>query len=150
MFSDVVWYRGQSFPVIYRATRGLGLVKRLRCSSVFKQKYSFKGVGISGKFDQYFPVTTYEQPPTDFRKTCYPHVHCEPDTHTLLSLKFYRSFVNAVWEMGKRRRVPGSKNGWEPLVIKSNPLLIEECNFQLSRAVIRVKSFPCFPDFLQP
>ena len=63
MFSDVMWYSGQSYPAIYRATRGLGLVKRLRCSYVFKQKYSFKGVGISGKFDQYFPVT-------DLRKTC--------------------------------------------------------------------------------
>ena len=43
MSSDVMWYSGQSYLVIYRATRGLGLVKRLRCSSVFKQKYSFKG-----------------------------------------------------------------------------------------------------------
>ena len=58
MSSDVMWYSGQSYLVIYRATRGLGLVKRLRCSSVFRQKYSFKGVGISGKFEQYFPVTT--------------------------------------------------------------------------------------------
>ena len=43
MFPDVMWYSGQSYPVIYQATRGLGLVKRLRCSSVFKQRYSFKG-----------------------------------------------------------------------------------------------------------
>ena len=92
MSSDVMWYSGQSYPVIYRATRGLGLVKRLRCSYVFKQKYSFKGVGISGKFDQYFPVT-------DLRKTCCSHDHCEPDHWplTLFSLKFYRSFVSAVW-----------------------------------------------------
>ena len=89
MSSDVMWYIGQSYLVIYR---GLELVKRLLCSSVFKQKYSFKGVGISGKFDQYFPVTTDEQPPTDFKKTRYPHGHCEPDhwplTHTVLPLKF--------------------------------------------------------------
>ena len=92
MSSDVMWYSGQSYPVIYRATRSLGLVKRLRCSYVFKQKYSFKGVGISGKFDQYFPVT-------DLRKTCCSHDHCEPDHWplTLFSLKFYRSFVSAVW-----------------------------------------------------
>ena len=92
MSSDVMWYSGQSYPAIYRATRGLGLVKRLRCSYVFKQKYSFKGVGISGKFDQYFPVT-------DLRKTCCSHDHCEPDHWPLilLSLKFYRSFVNAEW-----------------------------------------------------
>ena len=38
-----MWYSGQSYPVISQATRGLGLVKRLRCSSVFKQRYSFKG-----------------------------------------------------------------------------------------------------------
>ena len=62
MSSDVMWYSGQSYPVIYRATRGLGLVKRLRCSYVFKQKYSFKGVGTSRKFDQYFLITTDEQP----------------------------------------------------------------------------------------
>ena len=43
MSSDVMRYSAQSYLVIYRATRGLGLVKRLRCSSVFKQKYSFKG-----------------------------------------------------------------------------------------------------------
>ena len=43
MFPDVMWYSGQSYPVISQATRGLGLVKRLRCSSVFKQRYSFKG-----------------------------------------------------------------------------------------------------------
>ena len=43
MSSDVMWYSGQSYPVIYRATRGSGLVKRLRCSNFFKQKYSFKG-----------------------------------------------------------------------------------------------------------
>ena len=79
MSSDVMWYSGQSYPVIYQATRGLGLVKRLRCGFVLKQKYSFKGVEISGKFDQYFPVTTYEQPPTDLKKTCYWHDHCEPD-----------------------------------------------------------------------
>ena len=79
MSPDVMRYSAQSYLVIYRATRGLGLVKRLRCSSVFKQKYSFKGVGISGKFDQYFPVTTDEQPPTDFRKTRHPHGHSEPD-----------------------------------------------------------------------
>ena len=76
MSSDVMTYSGQSYPVIYRAARGLGLVKRLRCNSVFKQKYSFKGVGISGKFEQYFPVTTDEQLPADFRKTCYLHGHC--------------------------------------------------------------------------
>ena len=76
MSSDVMWYSGLSFLVIYRATRGLGLVKRLRYSSFFKQKYSFKGVGIIGKFDQYFPLTTDEQPPADFRKTCYLHGHC--------------------------------------------------------------------------
>ena len=92
MSSDVMWYSGQSYPVIYRATRGLGLVKRLRCSYVFKQKYSFKGVGISGKFDQYFPVT-------DLRKTCCSHDHCEPDHWPLtsFSLKSYLSFVSAVW-----------------------------------------------------
>ena len=76
MSPDVMRYSGQSYLVIYRATRGLGLVKRLRCSSVFKQKYSFKGVGISGKFDQYFPVTTDEQLLADFRKICYLHGHC--------------------------------------------------------------------------
>ena len=76
MSSDVMTYSGQSYLVIYRAARGLGLVKRLRCSSVFKQKYSFKGVGISGKFEQYFPVTTDERLPADFRKTCYLHGHC--------------------------------------------------------------------------
>ena len=76
MSSDVMTYSGQSYRVIYRAARGLGLVKRLRCNSVFKQKYSFKGVGISGKFEQYFPVTTDEQLPADFRKTCYLHGHC--------------------------------------------------------------------------
>ena len=27
---------------------------------------------MSGKFDQCFPVTTDEQPPADFRKTCHP------------------------------------------------------------------------------
>ena len=92
MSSDVMWYSGQSYPAIYRATRGLGLVKRLRCSYVFKQKYSFKGVGISGKFDQYFPVT-------DLRKTCCSHDHREPDHWplTMLSLKFCRSFVNVEW-----------------------------------------------------
>ena len=31
---DVMWYSGQSYPVIFRATRGLGLVKRLRFSFV--------------------------------------------------------------------------------------------------------------------
>ena len=89
MSSDVMWYIGQSYLVI---SRGLELVKRLRCRSVFNQNNSFKGVGISGKFDQYFPVTTDEQPPADFKKTRYPHGHCEPDhwplTHTLLPLKF--------------------------------------------------------------
>ena len=90
MSSDVMWYSGQSYPAIYRATRGLGLVKRLRCSYVFKQKYSFKGVGISGKFDQYFPVT-------DLRKTCCSHDHCEPDHWPLilLSLKFNRSLTQS-------------------------------------------------------
>ena len=90
MSSDVMWYSGQSYPAIYRATRGLGLVKRLRCGYVFKQKYSFKGVGISGKFDQYFPVT-------DLRKTCCLHDHCEPDHWPLilLSLKFYRSLTQS-------------------------------------------------------
>ena len=85
MSSDVMWYSGQSYPAIYRATRGLGLVKRLRCSYVFKQKYSFKGVGISGKFDQYFPVT-------DLRKTCFSHDHCEPD-HWPLILPPWSSIV---------------------------------------------------------
>ena len=90
MSSDVMTYSGQSYPVIYRAARGLGLVKRLRCNSVFKQKYSFKGVGISGKFDQYFPVT-------DLRKTCCSHDHCEPDHWPLilLSLKFNRSLTQS-------------------------------------------------------
>ena len=38
-----------------------------------------RGVGISGKFDQYFPVTTDEQPPTYFKKTYYLYGHYEPD-----------------------------------------------------------------------
>ena len=43
-----------------------------------------RGVGMSGKFDQYFPVT-------DLKKTCCSHDHCEPDYWplTLFSLKFY-------------------------------------------------------------
>ena len=36
MSSDVMRYSAHSYLVIYRATRSLGLVKRLRCSSVFK------------------------------------------------------------------------------------------------------------------
>ena len=70
---------------------------------VLIQKFSFKGVGISGKFDQYFPVTTDEQTLADFRKTCYPLGHCEPDhwpfLRTLLPLNFYHFFVNAVWSL---------------------------------------------------
>ena len=98
MSSDVMTYSGQSYLVIYRAARGLGLVKRLRCNSVFKQKYSFKGVGISGKFDQYFPVTTDEQLLADFRKICYLHGHCEPDhwpfshTHYFPAVLLYLHF----------------------------------------------------------
>ena len=51
---------------------------------------------------------------------------------------------------GQKKESSQEQEWREPLVMKFNPLLIEECNFQLSRAVIRVKSFPCFPDFLQP
>ena len=46
-------------------------------------------------------MTTDEQPPIDFRKSCHPHGRFEPDHRplslTLLSLMFYRFFVNAVW-----------------------------------------------------
>ena len=98
MSSDVMWYSGQSYPVIYWATRGLEKVKRVRCSYVFKQKYSFKGVGISGKFDQYFPVT-------DLRKTCCWHNHCEPGHWplTLFSLKKEMGVIASLLEPNRGR-----------------------------------------------
>ena len=43
--------------------------------SLSKSTHS-RGVGISGKFDQYFPVTADEQLLADFRKICYLHGHC--------------------------------------------------------------------------
>ena len=98
MSSDVMWYSGQSYPVIYWATRGLEKVKRVRCSYVFKQKYSFKGVGMSGKFDQYFPVT-------DLRKTCCWHNHCEPGHWplTLFSLKKEMGVIASLLEPNRGR-----------------------------------------------
>ena len=79
--------------VLYRATHGLRLVKRLRCSSAFMQKYLLKGVGISGKFDQYFSVTTDEQPPADFRKTCYPQIIASLTHITSLEFLFFSSLT---------------------------------------------------------
>ena len=41
MSSDVMWYASQSGHVIYRGSRGIGLVKNLRCSLVFEQNLQF-------------------------------------------------------------------------------------------------------------
>ena len=50
------------------------------------QKYLLKGVGISGKFDQYFSVTTDEQPPADSGKPAIRRLLAL--SHTLLPLDF--------------------------------------------------------------
>ena len=41
MSSDVMSYASQSGHAIYRGSRGIGLEKNLRCSSVFEQNLQF-------------------------------------------------------------------------------------------------------------
>ena len=74
-----MWYSGQSYPVIYQATRGLGLVKRLRCSSVFKQRYSFKGGRDKWEIRPVFSGNNGWATSNLFQENLLSYGHYEPD-----------------------------------------------------------------------